>query len=86
MGVDKSNVRTVVHLSPSASTEAYLQESGQASRDGKGANAWLIWTPEDLMGVSDVRDSSGDPGGGSLTNQSAGLSTEAALERDSGGP
>lgn len=48
MGVDKSNVRTVIHLSPPSSMEAYLQESGRASRDGKGANAWLIWTPEDI--------------------------------------
>jgi ATP-dependent DNA helicase RecQ len=52
MGVDKSNVRTVVHLSPPASTEAYLQESGRASRDGKGANAWLIWTAEDISDQS----------------------------------
>jgi len=43
MGVDKPNVRTVIHLSPPPSVEAYLQESGRASRDGKGANAWLIW-------------------------------------------
>ena len=56
MGVDKKNVRTVVHLAPPASTEAYLQESGRGSRDGKGANAWLIWTPDD---VGDL-DYSGD--------------------------
>ncbi len=48
LGVDKKNIRTVVHLAPPASTEAYLQESGRASRDGKGANAWLIWTPDDI--------------------------------------
>ncbi len=47
MGVDKSDIRTVIHLAPPSSAEAYLQESGRASRDGKGANAWLIWTPED---------------------------------------
>ncbi len=48
MGVDKSDVRTVIHLAPPGSTAAYLQESGRASRDGKGANSWLIWTPEDM--------------------------------------
>ena len=48
MGVDKKNVRTVVHLAPPTSTEAYLQESGRASRDGLGARAWLIWTPDDV--------------------------------------
>ncbi len=49
MGVDKKNIRTVIHLAPPASTEAYLQESGRASRDGKGANAWLIWTADDIL-------------------------------------
>ncbi len=48
MGVDKSDVRTVIHIAPPSSSEAYLQESGRASRDGKGAHAWLIWTPEDM--------------------------------------
>ena len=43
MGVDKPNIRTIIHLSQPPSVEAYLQESGRASRDGKGANAWLIW-------------------------------------------
>ena len=47
MGVDKKDIRTVVHLSPPDSTESYLQESGRASRDGKGAHAWLIWTDDD---------------------------------------
>ena len=53
MGVDKNNIRTVIHIAPPASVEAYLQESGRASRDGKGANAWLIWTAEDLLGKKD---------------------------------
>jgi len=48
MGVDKKDIRTVVHLSPPASTEAYLQESGRAGRDGGNANAWLIWTGDDF--------------------------------------
>jgi len=48
MGVDKKDIRTVVHLSPPASTEAYLQESGRAGRDGKSANAWMIWTNDDF--------------------------------------
>jgi ATP-dependent DNA helicase RecQ len=48
MGVDKSDVRTVVHLAPPSSIEAYLQESGRAARDGGDARSWLIWTPDDL--------------------------------------
>ncbi len=73
MGVDKSNVRTVVHLSPPASTEAYLQESGRASRDGKGANAWLIWSAGDNSDASGI---------GSSKDRVADRSMNSGPERD----
>ena len=47
MGVDKADVRTVIHRDCAPSVEAYLQESGRAGRDGKKSKAILLWGPDD---------------------------------------
>jgi ATP-dependent DNA helicase RecQ len=47
MGVDKSDIRTVIHLDPPPTAEAYLQEAGRGGRDGSIAQAILLWGPED---------------------------------------
>ena len=47
MGVDKSDIRSVIHFDCPNLVEAYLQESGRAGRDGKPATATLLWDPED---------------------------------------
>lgn len=49
MGVDKQNIRTVIHLEAPSSIEAYLQESGRGGRDRKQAKAILLISPDNTQ-------------------------------------
>lgn len=48
MGIDKSNVRLVIHLDLPDSPEAYFQEAGRAGRDGEDAYAVMIYNNSDI--------------------------------------
>jgi ATP-dependent DNA helicase RecQ len=58
MGIDKPNVRFVVHLDAPKSLEAYYQETGRAGRDGLPADAWMTYGMADVMSLMKLLDSS----------------------------
>lgn len=49
MGIDKADVRFVVHLDLPDNLEAYFQEAGRAGRDEKDAYAVILWNEEDIL-------------------------------------
>ena len=58
MGIDKSDVRFVVHHDLPDSPEAYFQEAGRGGRDGKPSYAVLLWNASDLRRLKQIATTS----------------------------
>ena len=58
LGIDKPDVRFVVHLDLPKSVEAYYQETGRAGRDGEPAEAWMIYGLQDVVRLRQMLEAS----------------------------
>lgn len=76
LGVDKPDIRRVIHYNPSQSIEAYSQEIGRGGRDGKACQCETLLIPEDQITLGNLAS-------GNLPSQSA---IEELLDRLAGQP
>jgi ATP-dependent DNA helicase RecQ len=80
MGIDKPNIRYIVHYQPPGSLEQYVQEAGRAGRDGRPAHCILLFDAADLE-IQERLQALGRPTVWHLTRLERALAAWAAEER-----
>ncbi len=81
MGIDRSNVRFVVHASIPKSIEHYQQETGRAGRDGLASECVLLYSVADVMAIKRITQSSLDEASASPEIVAANLAQVEELSR-----
>lgn len=77
MGIDKSNVRYVIHHNMPKSLEAYYQEAGRAGRDGEPSECLLLWCNNDIATSRFFIDNEGE----ALEGEAAEVQRQASRNR-----
>lgn len=80
MGIDKPDIRFVVHVQPPGSLEQYVQEAGRAGRDGRPARCLLLFDERDLA-IHEFLQRKGRTSGAHLRKVAAALASWAREKR-----
>ena len=80
MGIDKADIRYIVHFQTPGSLEQYVQEAGRAGRDGKKSRCVLLFDPSDLE-IQEFLQKQSRPTGAQLRRVGRALAAWAADER-----
>ncbi len=81
MGIDRPDVRLVIHLGLPVRPEAYYQQAGRAGRDGEPAACWLFWEKGDLRLASRLAARGGADGPGTVAARESRARALATMER-----
>eukprot|EP00981_Chlorochromonas_danica_P003925 scaffold743_cov177-Ochromonas_danica.AAC.13 len=78
MGINKADIRLVIHYGLTLSVEAYYQQTGRAGRDGASANCVLLWNRQDIVSCYTLASSSNSgSGSGNVDLKDARLSSDS---------
>jgi ATP-dependent DNA helicase RecQ len=80
MGIDKPDIRSIVHFQAPGSLEQYVQEAGRAGRDGKPARCILLFDPDDLR-IHEHLQRKGRPSGRQLQRLGEALAAWVAEDK-----